>query len=206
MNTQTPDARARCRILYGAAIETVRELERGGLEAGQHRALLLIPTALIRPSELVAVGVNVRAGALEVPGSRCGGLSFPARTVPLGSAARSVLGGDGTLHELLQVAEHGRGGFLRDLRSSYAEVAPTGLETLEQLWSSLTAATIAAQADAATRHAIERYAGLASKARRVVAGDEQPVEAASVARFLDEQLRACSYFWDASQVLTQRAA
>jgi hypothetical protein len=195
MEPTNPTPQARCRTLFAAAIRTVDELRRCGLDGHTTRALLLVPTALMRPVELVSPDVIVRDGSLHVPGSAVGNVNLPGRTVPLGGAARAVLGGEGSLYELLGVARHGRGAFLRTLSAAYAAAAPEGLETLEQLWAGLTAAALAAQPSGPDRCAVTRYAGLA------VTGQPSQQDASlahRVACYLDAQVQSCGYRWEAS--------
>jgi hypothetical protein len=193
MDTTNPTPQARCRTLFAAAIRTVDELRRCGLDGHTSRALLLVPTALLRPSELVSPAVMVRDGSLHVPGRAVGPVNLQGRTVPLGGAARAVLGDEGSLHELLGVGRHGRGPFLRTLSAAYASAAPEGLETLEQLWAALTAAALAAQPSGPERSAVTRYAALS------VPGQPTQQDAAlaqRVARYLDTQVKSCGYRWD----------
>lgn len=165
MDTTNPTLQTRCRTLFGAAIRTVDELRRCGLDGHTSRALLLVPTALMRPAELVSPAVTVRDGSLHVPGSAVGRVNLPGRTVPLGGAARAVLGGEGNLYELLGVERHGRGPFLRTLSAAYTAAAPEGLETLEQLWAALTAAALAAQPSGAWCAACRPPVALVTDAR-----------------------------------------
>jgi hypothetical protein len=197
MDTTNPTPQIRCRTLFAAAIRTVDELRRRGLDGHTSRALLLVPTALVRPAELVSPDVIVRAGSLHVPASAVGQVNLPGRTVPLGGAARAVLGGGGSLYELLGVERQGRGSFLRTLSAAYAAAAPEGLETLEQLWAALTAAALAAQQSGPDRRAVTRYAGLAVSGQP----SQQDVSPAHrVARYLDAQVQSCGYRWEAAPV------
>lgn len=192
----TQTASARCRTMFGAVIDAADELRRQGLDGGLVRALLVMPTALLRPAELAAPEAIVQAGVLRTPSHAIGQLTLPARAVPLGGAARAVLGAEGSLYELLDVGRHGRGGFLRTLSAAYGDVAPEGLETLEQLWSSLTAATLAVQPAGQSRRAVTHYAGLAGRGQTLQEGAAQWSVARDVGQFLDAQVRACGYEWD----------
>ena len=196
MDDITHTTNARCRTLFGAVIEAADELSRQGLDGGLARALLLMPTALVRPAELVAPDVTVHAGVLQVPSREIGQVTLSARTVPLGRAAQAVLGADGNLYELLRVGRHGPGGFLRTLAAVYGEASPEGLETLEQLWASLTAATLGAQTTGASRRAVTHYAGLAGCGQAVHDSPTQWAGAVDVSQFLDAQVRACGYEWE----------
>ena len=196
MDTITHTTSARCLTMFGAVIEAADELNRQGLEGGLVRALLLMPTALVRPAELVASDVTAAAGVLRAPSHAIGQVTLPARTLPLGGAAQAVLGADGSLYELLGVGRHGPGGFLRTLAAAYGDVAPEGLETLEQLWSSLTVATLTAQTTAASRRDVTHYAGLAGCGQAAQDGPDQWPVACDVGKFLDTQVRACGYEWE----------
>lgn len=154
-----------------------------------------MPTALLRPAELVASDIVICDGVLHIPAHTLGQMIIPARDIPLGGAAMHVLGGDGLIYERLDVGRHGPGGFLRTLNDAYVEVAPEGPDTLEQLWASLIHAAVGAHDEGSARRTVMQYSGLPGSAPPRHSSGAQWSAACDIARFLDTQIRACGYAW-----------
>lgn len=194
-HTSTPQQRAA--LLVRSAVHCASTLADDPMvHPSVVRALMLVPAALLRPSELARWDVYVEAGHITVPEHRYNQIHVPARRVPLGEAALALLGEvEGPLPEVL--GANGSGGV--GAAEAYSDEAPEGLECLEQLWMELIHAMAESQSNQAGRRAVFGYAGLwrryhsGANPLRAVTSDAEGL--ADVARELDAVLTTCGYGW-----------